>query len=108
MTNLLIPILVDALVVDDVLNENEAQSWARNAVNYKRTLDFQAPNSDILQRTNDAETGVHLQWILPDELCHGEQKENENVVFHKVPNRWLVSRLHLDKNGKIAIKSWLV
>jgi hypothetical protein len=106
--NLLIPILVDALVVDDVLNENETQSWARNAADYQRTLAFQSPYSNVLQRTGDAKTGVHLQWILPDALCHGEQLENENVAFHKVPNRWFVSRLHLDKNGEIAVKSWVV
>ncbi|MFT5832697.1 MAG: hypothetical protein ACI97N_000310 [Cognaticolwellia sp.] len=106
--NLLIPILVDALVVDDVLNQTESNAWARNAADYKQTLAFQAPNSDILERTGDAKTGIHLQWILPDELCHGEQGENENVAFHKVPNRWLVNRLHLDKNGEIAVKSWMV
>jgi hypothetical protein len=106
--NLIIPILVDALVVDDILNKNETQSWARNAADYQRTLAFQSPYSDVLQRTGDAKTGVHLQWILPDALCHGEQLENEKVAFHKVPNRWLVSRLHLDRNGEIAVKSWVV
>jgi len=106
--NLIIPILVDALVVDDILNKNETQSWARNAADYQRTLAFEKPYVDVLQRTGDAKTGVHLQWILPDALCHGEQVENEEMTFHKVPNRWLVSRLHLDKNGGIAVKSWVV
>ncbi len=104
----LIPILVDALVVDDVLNATMGQSWARNTDDYHRTLAFESPNPNVLERTGAAPTGVHLQWILPDALCHGVQKENGAVTFHKVPNRWLVSRLFLAKNGNIVIKSWVV
>lgn len=107
---LLIPILIDALVVDDALNAAESESWARNADDYRLTATFQSPSATIFQqKISDAPTGVHLQWILPDALCHGERKsEDEEIEFHHVPNRWLVNRLHLNYRNEIEMKSWLV
>lgn len=105
---LLIPILTDALVVDDILNNSEKESWARNADNYEWTMLYQKANPNPLHRTGTAQTGVHVQWILPDFLCHGEQLEQEEVEFPKVPNRWLVNRIWQNEAGEIETKSWVV
>lgn len=105
---LLIPILTDALVVDDVLNNNEKEFWGRNADNYEWTTLYKKANPNPLHRTGTAPTGVHLQWILPDFLCHGKQLETEEVEFPLVPNRWLVNRIWQNKAGAIETKSWVV
>ncbi|MFK7948206.1 MAG: hypothetical protein AB8G11_11480 [Saprospiraceae bacterium] len=105
---LLIPILTDALVVDDIINNNEKEFWARNTDNYEWTMLYQKANPNPLHRTGTAPTGVHLQWILPDFLCHGEQLEQEEVEFPKVPNRWLVNRIWQSDEGEIKTKSWVV
>lgn len=105
---LLIPILTDALVVDDVLNSNEKEFWARNADNYEWTTLYEKANPNPLQRTGIATTGVHVQWILPEFLCHGKQLEKEEVEFPKVPNRWLINRIWQNDEGQIKTKSWVI
>ena len=105
---LLIPILTDVLVVDDILNNNEKEFWARNADNYEWTTRYQKANPNPLHRTGTAPTGVHLQWILPDFLCHGKQSETEDIEFPKVPNRWLVNRIWQNNAGEIETKSWVI
>lgn len=104
---LLIPILTDALVVDDAFNDKEKGLWARNADNYNKVLQYQKANNP-LQRTDEAPTGVHLQWILPDFLCHGRQLEKGELEFPNVPNRWLIRRIWLNDEKAVQVKSWVV
>lgn len=105
---LLIPILTDVLIVDDVLNNKENNLWARNPDNYHQVLQYQKASPPSLQRSNKAQTGVHLQWILPEFLCHGKQLETGDIEFPKVPNRWLIHRIWLDDDCAIRVKSWVV
>ena len=60
-------------------------------------------------------TGIHLHWALPDAISHIYQAENTrqgsvDKVIPKVPNRWLITRIHTPESSKGAIqsKSWIV
>lgn len=47
--------------------------------------------------------GIHLHWLLPDALTHGEHDE-EGTHFHHVPNRWLIVR----SGGGSPERQWVV
>ncbi len=113
---LIVPLELDALVVNDGVR---AQEFARWKMSYETMPAFAsvepAPFSGIdTNFTAESETivsggatasqyynGVYLKWRLPDALRQGHQDHaSAKVSFPQVPNRWLVVR-----DGALA---WLV
>ncbi len=105
---LLVPILIDAMVVDNNLS-NQSRKYALNSNDYKRVTKFEQANPNFIEQSNHATKGIHLQWLLPESLTQGKEVgNNSEIEFPKVPNRWLVNRLYLNDNNEIQIKSWLI
>jgi len=53
--------------------------------------------------------GVYLHFILPDALTHATLTKDGNLEYPLIPNRWIVTRLYLNKqNSKVCVKSWVV
>ncbi len=52
-------------------------------------------------------TGVHLHWNLPEALTQGANSPSGSLLFGAVPNRWLISRLLITKNGPVR-SSWII
>lgn len=103
---LLVPILIDAMIVDENPN-HQNRKYALNTNNYNQIIKFEKPNPDFLAQSSNTKKGVHLQWLLPESLTHGKEINGE-IEFPKVPNRWLINRLYLDNKQEIILKSWLV
>ena len=57
--------------------------------------------------TKERSVGIHLHWVMPDGLLHGQQKEDGTIDFPPLPNRFLLQRLW-EKGGKICRKAWLL
>jgi len=64
--------------------------------------DIEGPNPSNLQ----LERGVHLHWALPAALTHGIQMSGGEMVFPRVPNRWLVLRISGDPTPQT--KAWIL
>lgn len=104
---LLVPIQVDALVVDDALNAKEQGKWAREKTKYSNIPNLMPTLTDVLATSGDVQTGVHLQWVLPDSLCQGAE-ENGELTFPYIPNRWLVVRTLLKADLTLDLKGWVI
>jgi hypothetical protein len=54
--------------------------------------------------------GVHLHWSLPDALTHGAQDPASGVTtFPQVPNRWLITRIATrDGDPQPRFRSWVL
>jgi hypothetical protein len=57
--------------------------------------------------TPPLETGVHLHWALPDALTKSASADQGNLIFPAVPNRWLVTRIMVEKSVP-SITAWVV
>lgn len=75
-------------------------------------------NAQVNQRGNPFGTelglpaGIHLHWQLPAGLTRGQQQPDGSLVYPCVPNRWLVTRIHVTNPGtayeSVSTKSWVV
>lgn len=63
-------------------------------------------------RTKPEMPGIHIHWILPEEVTRGRQaEEGGEIAYPPVPDRYLVTRLFYDSGkGKTQIerKTWIV
>ena len=111
---LLVPVQLDALVVnvDPDGTQGMATEFKLNRRSYHNLLTFQSPEPDPFGGS-DAEMGVHLHWGLPKGLRHGVETPSDgsraagdpdSVVFHTLPNRWLVVR----SSASVATKAWVL
>ncbi|MEY9910359.1 hypothetical protein ABIA35_006603 [Catenulispora sp. MAP12-49] len=94
---LLVPIRVEALLVNDAVRAKEMfQRWQANYALSRVNLSPEPPpftNVDLLFRQHPASNGVHLHWQLPDAVKHGHHEQGAaGPDFPKVPNRWFVVR----------------
>ncbi|MFD7668779.1 hypothetical protein [Streptomyces sp. NPDC059788] len=94
---LIVPIRVDALVLNDGLRATGFRRWRPSFKRLKHLADPEDPllgQEDISQPADHHYNGVYLQWRLPDKLCEGVHDEQASgaAVFPKIPNRWLVVR----------------
>lgn len=68
--------------------------------------------ADTIQRYPAATCGVgiRLHWMLPTSLRRGRHDPGtDRVVFPRVPNRWLITRLlTMDDGGSPRLKSWVL
>lgn len=108
-SSLIVPVHLDAWVV----SSSNQQQLAWYYANYENLGSFINPMPDAFDTsdTSKPEIGVHLHWALPDALTHGYKPapgSNEQFVFPKAPNRWLVTRFNTTSDGKWQAKLWVV
>jgi hypothetical protein len=105
---LVVPIEVEALVVNDDVRGDAFQRWTYSYVELGLfasaepapfgpvDTDFTAPPGKIVRgdvTTSEYYNGVYLKWRVPDALRHGVQENvNGTTHFPHVPNRWFVVR----------------
>ncbi|WP_367140754.1 MULTISPECIES: hypothetical protein [Streptomyces] len=104
---LIVPVNVDALVVNQDLRQRDGQGFRRWRPNFNLLRHSLSPevapftNEDPWNATHDHETddaykqydGVYVRWELPDALRQGAARaEGGRTEFPLVPNRWLVVR----------------
>ncbi|MFG2530420.1 hypothetical protein [Streptomyces sp. NPDC048516] len=113
-TALLVPVQVDALVVNDQVRIGENfQRWQPNYALLRHRLSPEPPpfaGIDTEFAVRPERSGVYLQWQLPQALIHGCQENPEaDITFPLVPNRWLVVRTHGPSAGGIRERTaWIV
>lgn len=97
-SSLLVPVTVDAWVVD---SQNQQQvSWYYADFNNLTSLQSPIPQAFDTASANNPTVGVHLHWALPDALTHGVQSDaDDQIAFPLVPNRWLVARFNVPVVG---------
>jgi hypothetical protein len=106
---LLVPVDVSAMVVTSY--PRNFQRWPMNygQLAYARTPE-PAPFEHVDDRFSSSEEnlGVYLAWTLPDALRRGAQnRDTGEMEFPRVPNRWLVVRVHGDP-GSAPAAAWVV
>lgn len=133
---LLVPINVEALVVDESASRAE---WVNlkpdfRAMNWGRVLGQQLEPQPLSPTTGIHQPGIHLHWALPDGLTHGTTPEAPKVApedhgtaqeantkdaearhgleFPHVPNRWLVVRVwdrgSDDQPPALGYRAWVI
>ncbi|MBW8683016.1 hypothetical protein [Chitinophaga rhizophila] len=108
---ILVPIKIEALIVDKVTARDTAYNWKNFYIDYDglftRLGTYMEPGElKELNRGGFCEKGIHLHWALPAALTNGIQQDGK-TVFPAVPNRWLVIRTHF-VNGQPVIKKWIL
>ena len=96
-TAVLVPVQLDALVVNDAVRVGaNFQRWQANYALLRHRLSPEPPpfaGIDTEFATRPERAGVYLQWQLPEALTTGHQDDpRSEVTFPLVPNRWLVVR----------------
>ncbi len=95
MAVLLVPVQVQALVVNASVRQQGFRRWT---MDYGALAAFRAPEpaafsgEDAGWAGDPANDGVYLQWTLPSALRHGDHDPAGGTSFQPVPNRWLVVR----------------
>ncbi|KAA2239607.1 hypothetical protein F0L74_25790 [Chitinophaga agrisoli] len=108
---ILVPIKIEALVVDETTAKDPGYNWKSFYIDYEALASRQGTRlepADLkeLQQGGFCEKGIHLHWALPAALTNGIHKDGK-ALFPAVPNRWLVIRTHL-LNGQPVLKKWLL
>ncbi|MFF5563932.1 hypothetical protein ACFY7Z_17800 [Streptomyces sp. NPDC012623] len=113
---LIVPVQVDALVVNYHVREEGGKGFRRWQPNFNLLRHYQTPEPDpfsndqwdwSLDEKND---GVYVRWEVPEALRHGAPREpGGRTEFPLVPNRWLVVR-HVKGIGGSAdsVAGWVV
>lgn len=110
----LIPMKIEAML----LSENDKSVYAEINPNFNSLRRFPSgsgiepsPFTSRLSKESE-EVGIHLHWILPKEATHGKQeKENGEIAYPRIPNRYLVTRLavfSLKNTARTERKTWIV
>jgi hypothetical protein len=109
-TALLVPMYVDALVINQKITAPRA--YNRWRMDYSRMNDFESPMLPPFQdqKPDPPSVGVHLHWTLPSGLRHGVGNLKGEVKFPFVPNRWLVVRTQSGESqaGASPVSAWIV
>ncbi|WP_261568367.1 hypothetical protein [Frankia gtarii] len=106
-TTIIVPVNVDALVVNQAVRERGGQGFRRWRPNFSLLRHSRSPepdpftNEEKWNATQDGESddaykqhdGVYVRWELPEALRQGAAREpGGGTEFPLVPNRWLVVR----------------
>ncbi|HST60253.1 MAG TPA: hypothetical protein VLK84_16220 [Longimicrobium sp.] len=109
-TPLLVPMPLQALLVNPPVQNGVFQRWSTN---YDALNQFQdpvpAPFANL--RTDPPPLGVHLHWKLPAALSRGQgSADGGNVQFPLTPNRWIVVRLASTADAVAAPRAtaWII
>ncbi|MEU9647438.1 hypothetical protein AB0E00_00745 [Streptomyces sp. NPDC048110] len=110
-TDLLVPVRLRALVVnDDVRRRDSFHRWTPNyrLLKYRRSPDPSPYDStDTGFATDPKNDGVYLHWELPAALRRATTPGGE-VTLPPAPNRWLVVRHAYTADGEYATAAWVV
>jgi hypothetical protein len=101
---LFVPIAVDVLVVNHLVAAQPFNRWRTDYDNL-RLLKNPVPAPFESVAIEPPATGIHLHWALPDALTHGVQRDNGEIEFPHVPNRWLVARFG---PPDLPLKAWVL
>ncbi|MGB8193391.1 MAG: hypothetical protein WCF67_15780 [Chitinophagaceae bacterium] len=105
---LLVPVEVDAFVMNDNVLKNKGTNIQRWHYAYAFLENYVSPQPEPFNGTNDLPgTGVMLHWTLPDVLRRGQAVKSGDVTFPFVPNRWLVVRYSGPVTARTAV-AWIV
>ncbi|MEM9548014.1 MAG: hypothetical protein AAGA77_18680, partial [Bacteroidota bacterium] len=88
--DLVVPMKVSALVGNQDLKDNG--QFARNPMKYSNLGYFQTPEPNPFNHGRLHNKGIIIQWTLPEGLRHGKPKNDGNLNYPLVPNRWLIQR----------------
>lgn len=105
MERIIIPICVEALLANGrSVDQNRVPVYEPDyrRVSYVSLLGSKNTPGDF-ERGEVHRAGAHLHFILPDALTHAGDDG-----YPAVPDRYLVTRLYGKKDGKIAVKCFLV
>ncbi|GAA2143737.1 hypothetical protein [Actinomadura napierensis] len=111
---LLVPVQVQALVVNPRVRAQGFQRWSMDYTNLAAYVSPEPPpfsGGDPDWASDPLDDGVHLHWTLPVGLRHGvHQSATGTTTFHLVPNRWLVVRMAgpVDTPDARTATSWVV
>lgn len=108
MAKLLVPIHIDALVVNNTspkIKDVKLRYSELLPSNFetKGALGTYLEESKIWLNPNTMSNGIHLHWTLPMAFRKGVA-EKDGLTFPLIPNRWLVYRLDENGNGQ----AWVV
>ena len=116
---LIVPVNVDALVVNQSVRQRDGQGFRRWRPNYNLLRHNKTPepspftNEQQWHSTGTDDTpykkydGVYVRWELPEALRHGESRNDGGPTeFPLVPNRWLVVRQVRDHSDLTT--AWVV
>lgn len=97
-------IKVEALLVDkNIVKRDSFRTWRYE---YMALNKFESPEpSSFGGGTLGKEKGVYLRFVLPRNL-RTKQEEAEDFPF--IPNRWLITRIAEELNGKQKTYSWVM
>ncbi|EGF89405.1 cell surface receptor IPT/TIG domain-containing protein [Asticcacaulis biprosthecium C19] len=119
---LIVPMIVEALVVNDQVRNNgtflrarmryEELRACRNGQSGPASNDASFTGMGSVPPYNvaasDFHNGVYLKWRLPEAFTHGQQDSRQGAtLFPKVPNRWLVLKV----SGALAsrrARAWII
>ena len=99
-----------------MIPENDKNSYANMNPNFnslKAEPSGRAIETNPFTIRNKPEmAGIHIHWILPEEVTHGRQEEEGGeIIYPPIPDRYLVTRLFYDSGkGKAQMgrKTWIV
>ncbi|GAA2718802.1 MULTISPECIES: hypothetical protein [Streptomyces] len=118
---LIVPVTVDALVVNQTLRQRDGQGFRRWQPNFNLLRHNRTPEPDPFTNevpwnaTQEGEDdsaykqydGVYVRWELPEALRRGAARTpGGRTEFPLVPNRWLVVRYVKDQPQQLA--AWVV
>jgi hypothetical protein len=118
MTNLIVPINVQALCISDAAagsnllgpsaDYSQFPFWNAQAATQAGQAYLGASIQAFPER--GLEIGVHLHWSLPDALTHGVQDRTSRLTnFPQVPNRWLITRVDTCAgDSRPRFRSWIL
>ncbi|MGK5631694.1 hypothetical protein [Streptomyces sp. URMC 123] len=111
--DLIVPVQLHALVVNEQVRG--PGSFQRFRPDFRKMLrDKEAAEPAPGQSTSLPDTGVYLQWQLPEALATAHyDPDTGETTFPLVPNRWLVVRHHTVPSGRpgagsVRAAAWLV
>lgn len=115
---LLVPMIVEALVVNDHVRapKNQIETFMRTQMNYnfiqnggngQPFISGNDPNFTNVA-ASDYYNGVYLKWRLPKAFTSGKQDSVQGVTtYPPVPNRWLVVR-YSGELAKRKADAWII
>jgi hypothetical protein len=93
-TPLLVPMAVQALLVNRLVQQDPDHQLIRWLPNYQALDSFEDPVPTAWSNLQgDIALGVHLHWRLPAALTRARGKSTEKAELLLAPNRWIVARL---------------
>lgn len=103
---LIVPIALDALVVNAGILGRDAFRWWPYA--YASLANFKSPEPEALSGgITQQDPGIYLHWTLPEGLRHGKRDRlTGETVYPLVPNRWLVVRFSGSQQRQAA--AWVL